>query len=248
MQFRLLVEYDGAGFAGWQIQPDERTVQGEIEAALATLLGQATRARAAGRTDTGVHASGQVVCFHTARAMSPDVVGRALNALIGNDVAVRHVDVVGDDFDPRRAATCRSYEYRIWNRRVRSPFWRHHAWHVVQPLDVAAMRAAAAHLLGERDFSSFRAAGCDADGAVRRILASDLVETVGAPLVYRVSATAFLRHMVRNIVGTLVEVGRGRRAAQSIPALLDARDRTQAGATAPAHGLCLVRVEYPPPL
>jgi tRNA pseudouridine38-40 synthase len=245
MQFRLLVEYDGGGFAGWQIQPDERTVQGEIEIALATLLGHEARARAAGRTDSGVHACGQVVCFRTHREISPEVVCRALNALLGGDVAVRSVEVVGDDFDPRRSALSRSYEYRIWNRRVRSPFWRNHAWHVVQPLDDAAMQRAAAHLIGEHDFTSLRAAGCDAGNPVRRVTTSDLAASPAGMLVYRVTATAFLRHMVRNIVGTLVEIGRSRRSADDLPALLAARDRTLAGATAPPHGLCLVRVDYP---
>lgn len=246
MQFRLLVEYDGAAFAGWQIQPDERTVQGDIESALQRLLGHEARARAAGRTDTGVHASGQVVAFRTSREIAPEVVCRALNALVGRDLAVRAVEVVADDFDPRRSAVSRSYEYRIWNRRVRSPLWRHYAWHVVQPLDTAAMSVAAAHLVGEHDFTSFRAAGCEADGPVRRILESDLATGPPGMIVYRVTATAFLRHMVRNVVGTLVEVGRGRRGADDIPALLRARDRSLAGATAPAHGLCLTKVDYPP--
>ena len=244
MQFRLLVEYDGSGFAGWQVQPDQRTVQGEIEQALLTLLGHEARAFAAGRTDTGVHASGQVVCFRTARDFSPEVVGRALNGLIGRDMAVRQVDIVDDDFDPRRSAQRRTYEYRIWNRRVRSPFWRRHAWHVIRPLDLGAMRAAAHCLIGEHDFSSFRAAGCDASHPVRRIDVSRIDGGGDGPLVYRVSATAFLRHMVRNIVGTLAEVGRGHRPASDMPELLAARNRELAGQTAPAHGLCLTLVEY----
>lgn len=244
MQFRLHVAYDGGDFAGWQVQPGERTVQGEIEAALARLLGDAARARAAGRTDAGVHASGQVVCFRTERELTPDVVRDALNAMVGRDIAVYRVDVVGDDFDPRRAATSRSYEYRIWNRRIRSPFWLRHAWHVPRPLDCAAMRSAAAHLLGEHDFTSFRAADCDAEQPVRRITQSEWSCDQPGLLVYRVSATAFLRHMVRNVVGTLVDVGRGRRDPESIAGLIAARDRSLAGATAPPHGLCLTGVEY----
>jgi len=244
MQFRMDVEYDGAGFAGWQIQPDERTVQGEIEAALARLLGRDTRAVAAGRTDAGVHARGQVVCFHTDRSLSPDVVRRALNALLGKDLAIRGVDVVADDFDPRRSARRRSYEYRIWNDRVRSPFATRHSWHIARPLDLDSMRRAAAYLVGEQDFSSFRAAGCDANHPIRLVFTSDCSRDDRSLLVYRVTATAFLRHMVRNIVGTLVEVGSGKRAADSMPALLAARDRGLAGATAPPHGLCLTAVEY----
>ncbi len=244
MQFRLAVEYDGADFAGWQIQPGLRTVQGEIEAALSRLLGHQARARAAGRTDAGVHAGGQVVCFHTSRELAPDVVRSAINAMVAKDLAVRCVDVVADDFDPRRSAIRRSYEYRIWNRRVRSPFWTRHAWHVLHPLDTDAMRQAAAVLVGEHDFSSFRAAGCDAAQPVRRLFVSELTQVSPGLLVYRVTATAFLRHMVRNIVGTLAEIGRGRRLASAMPALLAARNRDLAGPTAPPHGLCLTAVEY----
>jgi tRNA pseudouridine38-40 synthase len=245
MQFRLLIEYHGAGFAGWQVQPDQRTVQGELERAIRVLTGEAAvRVHAAGRTDTGVHASGQVACFRVERKVTPETVQRALNALTGDDLTIRRVDVVDDDFDPRRAARRRSYEYRVWNDRVRSPFWRPYAWHVIQPLDRAAMRAAAAHLVGEHDFTSFRAAGCDADHPVRRIFVSEIVTGNDTIVLYRVTATAFLRHMVRNIVGTLVEVGRGRRAADEMPELLAACNRDLAGATAPPHGLCLTRVEY----
>ena len=244
MQFRMRVEYDGGGFAGWQVQPGERTVQGEIESALVRLLGRETRASAAGRTDAGVHARGQVVCFHTDRQLSPDVVRNAVNAMVGRDLAVHEVDVVADEFDPRRSASRRAYEYRIWNRTVRSPFWLRHAWHVAQPLDIGAMRRAAAVLIGEHDFTSFRAAGCDAAHPIRRILVSEWQSEPPALLIYRVVATAFLRHMVRNIVGTLVEVGRNRRDSATLPALLAARDRNRAGATAPPHGLCLTAVDY----
>jgi len=242
--YRMSVQYDGGEFAGWQIQPGERTVQGELEAALASLLGEPVRVQAAGRTDAGVHASAQVVCFRTARETDCDTVRRAINALVGKDLAVRRVDIVDDSFDPRRSASRRSYEYRIWNDRVRSPFWLRYAWHVATPLRLDEMQAAAAHLVGEHDFTSFRAAGCDALHPVRRIFASTLSREDGPLLVYRVSATAFLRHMVRNIVGTLVEVGRGRRTEQSIAELIEARDRNLAGATAPAHGLCLTEVSY----
>lgn len=245
VQYRMLVAYDGRDFAGWQVQPDQRTVQGELESALARLFGAATRARAAGRTDAGVHASGQVVCFRADRELPPAVVRNALNAMVGRDLAVREVEWVGEDFDPRRCAVQRAYEYRIWNCSVRSPFWLHYAWHVLRPLDVEAMRQAAGDLLGEHDFTSFRAADCDAEHPVRRVLRSEWTSDGSGMLVYRVVATAFLRHMVRNIVGTLVEIGRGHRDAASIPDLLRARDRTLAGATAPPHGLCLTAVDYP---
>jgi tRNA pseudouridine38-40 synthase len=232
MHYRLLVEYDGTDFHGWQVQPDTRTVQGTLETALGRLLGVPTRVAAAGRTDAGVHATGQVVCFHSDRVLS----------LTPVDLSIAGVDTVADDFDPRRAACRRSYRYRIWTRAEPSPFWRRYAWHVPWALDLGAMRTAAAHLLGEHDFSSFRAAGCDAVHPVRRVFVST-VEHHRDLLSYEIEATAFLRHMVRNIVGTLVEVGQGRRSPD-LCALVAARDRTLAAATAPALGLCLTAVRY----
>lgn len=242
MQYRLIVEYDGTDFHGWQLQPGARTVQGELEAAVARLFGVHRRINAAGRTDAGVHAAGQVVCVPATRALPPEVVRRALNALTGPDLAIREVECVGDDFDPRRHAASRRYLYRIWNRRAASPFWRRYSWYVPRGLDGDAMRAAAEQVLGEHDFTSFQGAGCDAEHARRRVMRSALVAD-GALLVYEIEATAFLRHMVRNIVGTLVEIGLGQRAADLRP-LLAARDRTRAGATAPAAGLCLAEVRY----
>lgn len=242
MQYRLIVEYDGTDFHGWQVQTGARTVQGVLEGALAHLLGRPTRAAAAGRTDAGVHASGQVVCFHSEREIAAAVLRRALNALTPDDLVVRAAERVADAFDPRRAAQTRRYSYRIWNREEPSPFWRRYAWHVPRPLDAEAIRQAAAQVVGEHDFSSFRAAGCDAVHPVRCVVRSELAGR-GDLLVYEIEATAFLRHMVRNIVGTLVEIGSGRRAAD-LTALLAARDRRQAAATAPAHGLCLVEVRY----
>lgn len=243
MHYRLVVEYDGTALHGWQIQPGARTVQGELENAVARLFGAPSRVTAAGRTDSGVHASGQVVSFRAERGLPPEVVCRALNAHIADDVAVRQVDVVDDGFDPRRHARSRRYVYRVWNRRVPSPFWRRYAWHVPQPLDVEAMASAAAALLGEHDFTSFRAAGCDAAHPIRRVLQSAVSRSDDALVRYEIEATAFLRHMVRNIVGTLVEVGLGRRSAD-LAQLLAARDRSLAAATAPAAGLCLVEVRY----
>jgi tRNA pseudouridine38-40 synthase len=244
MHFRMVVEYEGTDFAGWQIQPDVRTVQATLETALTELLGRPTPVAAAGRTDAGVHAKAQVVSFRTDRSLSAEVICRAVNALTPADIAVRDVETVGEEFDPRRSAASRVYVYRIWNRGEASPFWRRWAWHLRHPLAVEAMNVAAAQLVGEHDFTSFRASGCDAEHPVRRVLHSEF-ERDGVLLTYRIEATAFLRHMVRNVVGTLVEVGCARRAPD-LRALLAARDRGLAGATAPAHGLCLVEVRYDP--
>ncbi len=243
MAFRLLVEYDGTDYHGWQAQPDARTVQSTLEEAVERLLGHPARVVAAGRTDAGVHAAGQVVCFQTPRDLTAAKVQRALNALTPGDLAVLAADVVPDAFDPRRSARRRAYVYRIWNRSAASPFWRRYAWHVPRPLAVEAMASAAEQLVGEHDFTSFRAAGCDAGHPVRRVFRSQ-IERRGDLVSYEIESTAFLRHMVRNIVGTLVEVGKRERRSEDIAQLLAARDRTRAGVTAPAHGLCLSAVTY----
>jgi tRNA pseudouridine38-40 synthase len=242
MHYRLVVEYDGTDFHGWQVQPEARTVQGVLEASIERLFGHPVRVRAGGRTDAGVHAAGQVVCFHSPRVVVVATIARALNALTPADIAVRSADVVPDEFDPRRMARRRSYLYRIWNRRAASPFWRRFAWHVPQALDVDAMLQAAAQIEGEHDFSSFQGTGCDAAHPIRRVFRSAVLRD-GDLITYEIDATAFLRHMVRNIVGTLVEIGRGARA-NDVEALLLARDRTKAGATAPPHGLCLTVITY----
>jgi tRNA pseudouridine38-40 synthase len=243
MRFKLIVEYDGTAYHGWQIQPDGPTIQGALEDAVRQMLGESVRVAAAGRTDAGVHAAGQAVSFSVQRDVDADRLLAALNALTPRDISIRRVEMVADDFDPRRAARSRVYVYRIWNARSPSPFWRHYAWHVARPLDVEGMRAAAAYLIGEHDFTSFQAAGCDAEHPVRRVLRSE-IESTGPLLSYTIEATAFLRHMVRTIVGTLVEVGSAQRAIDDVPRLLAARNRTLAGPRVPACGLCLTRVNY----
>jgi tRNA pseudouridine38-40 synthase len=243
MQFRMVVEYDGTGFQGWQVQPGERTVQSVLEDALQKLLQQRVRVRAAGRTDAGVHAAGQVVCFRTDYRRDCNTVLKAMNALTPPDIGIREVDVVPDDFDPRGCARSRTYVYRIWNRAVPSPFWARYAWHLRRCVAAERMDCAARDLLGEHDFTSFRAAGCQAVSPVRQVLKSRVLRD-GDLVVYEIEATGFLRHMVRNIVGFLVEIGAETRAPEEIAAVLAARDRGAAGITAPPHGLCLKEVCY----
>jgi len=244
MQLRLTVEYEGTAYRGWQLQPDGPTVQAVLEQALSIALRERVRVRGAGRTDAGVHACGQIAAVRV-REVPADLerLQKSLNALTPDDVAVREIAVVDDAFDPRRHARSRVYEYRILNAPAPSPFWRRYAWHVGDPLDARAMDEAAGQLLGEHDFAAFRGADAEpVNSTVRRVFES---RVQAAPLlVYRIEATAFLKHMVRNIVGTLVEVGRGERAAASLCELITGRDRTRAGATAPAHGLTLVAVRY----
>lgn len=243
VRYRLIIEYDGTSYHGWQLQPNGRTVQGALEEALATLFRNPVRVQASGRTDAGVHAAGQVVAFSVGTVRDRREIRSALNALTPRDISVREVAEVADEFDPRRHARSRVYEYRIWNQPWPSAFWHRVTWHMPRSLDIRAMRRAASMLSGEHDFSAFRAADCDAKTPVRRVLHSGISEAENM-LVYRVQATAFLKHMVRAIVGTLVQVGTGDLPADAIADILASRDRSRAGPTAPARGLTLVAVSY----
>jgi tRNA pseudouridine38-40 synthase len=240
---KLVLEYDGTRYVGWQVQPNGPSIQAEVERALATLHGGPRRVTAAGRTDAGVHARGQVASFAEERPLPLAAYAKGMNALLPPDVAVRAASLERDGFDARRSASGKRYRYRIVNLATRAPLARLQAWQVFRPLDAAAMGAAAAPLLGRHDFSAFRAADCEAAHAVRDVGRLDVART-GDELEVVVEATAFLKHMVRNLVGTLVEVGLGRRSPHDMEALLSSRDRTRAGRTAPPQGLCLEEVFY----
>lgn len=243
MNFKLTVEYDGTNYCGWQIQPNGKSIQAVLEDAISTFLGTRTRVTGSGRTDAGVHALGQVANFFGECVFDRHRLLRGLNALTPADITIKEVEIVPDSFDARRDGRSRVYRYYILNRSMPSPFYLNRAWHVHEPLDVSAMREAICCLVGEHDFSSFRAAGCEASHPIRQVYQNSL-EGRGDLLIYTIEATAFLRHMVRNITGTLVEVGRGLRTSASFKESLDARDRTKAGAAAPPHGLFLVKVNY----
>jgi tRNA pseudouridine38-40 synthase len=243
VNIKLTLEYDGTHYHGWQTQATAKTIQGVLETAVSTLLRRPTPIIGSGRTDAGVHALGQVANFRSDKELQPHRVQRALNALTPEDVTITTVEIVPDSFDARRDGRSRIYEYRILNRPSPSPFHLKFAWHVYDPLDIAAMREAITCLQGEHDFSSFRAASCDAIHPIRTIYRASL-NPRGELVVFTVEATAFLRHMVRNLTGTLVEVGRHQRTPQSFAELLTACDRTQAGITAPPQGLFLVQVNY----
>lgn len=243
MNVKLVVEYDGTRYHGWQTQPNCETIQETLERAISTFLSTPTKITGSGRTDAGVHALGQVINFHCKREDTPHRIRRALNALTPEDIAIKEVAVVPEEFDARRDGRARVYEYLILNRPTASPFYLNRALHVHEPLDIAAMQRVVSCLVGKHDFSSFRASGCDALHPVREVYEVSLDQR-GELLVFRIEATAFLRHMVRNIIGTLLEVGRGARSAERFSNLLASRDRTQAGPTAPPHGLYLVEVKY----
>jgi tRNA pseudouridine38-40 synthase len=241
---RLVVEYDGTGLSGWQRQANAPTVQQHLEEALAQLLTHEATVTGASRTDAGVHARGQIASFQTDRTIALHGVRRGLNSVLPDQIAVRDATEVGADFHPRFSATGKHYRYTILIRPDRSPRWRDRAWHVPEPLDAFAMQAAARHLIGEHDFSSFRAAGCTAKTTTRRIDSIAITRSEPEILDVDVRGNAFLRGMVRILVGTLVEVGHGKRTGAQVAEILAAKDRTQAGQTAPAHGLELVEVRY----
>lgn len=233
---------------GWQRQAEGDSVQSVLEDALARFEGKPVTVHGAGRTDAGVHALGQVASAEVTFTHDVTTLVRALNAQLPEDVRVLSVDDAAPGFHARFSARSKTYRYCIRNGAIASPFERAFVWHVPQPLDVVAMREAAARLLGRHDFSSFRSIGTEVPDAVRTLTVSALTEVrssdTDALLTYDVSGDGFLRHMVRAIVGTLVEVGRGWRDPAQMDALLQAKDRARAGATAPPQGLFLVRVDY----
>ncbi len=247
---KLVLEYDGSRYVGWQVQPNGRSIQAELRDALGKLLGAPVEVAAAGRTDSGVHATGQVVCFDTERTLPLKAYWMGLNSLLPEDIAVVRAEEVDAQFDPRRGSRGKRYRYRVSNRPSRSPLRRHTHWEVFAPLQVEAMARAARHLLGRHDFSSFRASDCQAAHAMRELRRLDVEGASGDAVSFVVEGTAFLKHMVRNLVGTLVEVGKGRKPEAWVAEVLASRDRTQAGPTAPPQGLVLEEVFYgegPPP-
>jgi tRNA pseudouridine38-40 synthase len=241
---KLLLEYDGTRYCGWQNQPNGPSIQAEVEQALSTLHKAPRKVTGSGRTDAGVHALGQVCTFVEPDPLPLKAYVQGMNAILPGDVAVHAASFEPDGFDARRSAAGKRYRYRIENGPTRAPLSRLVAWHVYRPLDADAMRDAARHLLGRHDFRCFQASDCTCAHAVRVVRRCDVVGESGGRIDVVLEATAFVKHMVRNVTGTLVEVGLGRRAAASLPGLLASRDRAQAGPTAPPQGLCLEEVFY----
>ena len=240
---KLILEYDGTNYAGWQVQPNGLSIQQVVEEALATLLKVPVRVHSSGRTDAGVHARGMVAAFATDRGLPLRAFSDGLNALLPPDIAVKDAQEAPDNFNPRFDAIGKRYRYTIHRGGRRSPLCRHYAWHVRGALDLAAMVEAARHLVGERDFASFRTTGCAARTTVRRIDAVGVVEE-GSLIHVDVTGSGFLRNMVRIMVGTLVEVGQGRRSAGDVALLFKQPGERFAGPTAPPQGLCLMEVYY----
>lgn len=243
-RFSITIEYDGSRYNGWQRQANGRSVQGVIEGALERLTGEAPTVRGAGRTDTGVHALGQVAHFDLSRAFGPDVVRDGLNAhLRDEEIVIRQATTVGDDFDARFSAIARHYRYRILCRRAPPAIDRRRVWHVTRPIDIEAMRTGAAMLVGHHDFTTFRSTECQAKSPMKTLDRLDLSQD-GQEIIVEASARSFLHSQVRSIVGTLTRVGIGAWPTDRVAAALLARDRAQCGPLAPPHGLYLTAVDY----
>lgn len=243
-RYKLTLEYDGSDFAGWQRQEEQLSVQQCLEEAIEAYCQQKVTSFAAGRTDAGVHARGQVAHIDLAHEAEPFVILRAINFhLKPHPIMVLHVEPVDGDFHARFSAEKRHYQYRILCREAGLALDRKRAWHIIHPIDKKAMQQAANHLLGQHDFSSFRAKQCQAKSP---IITMDrlTISQEGDTIVVDVSARSFLHHMVRNIVGTLMQVGLGRMDPDALPGIIEAKDRARAGPTAPAWGLYFMQVEY----
>ncbi|HWS99971.1 MAG TPA: tRNA pseudouridine(38-40) synthase TruA [Pyrinomonadaceae bacterium] len=249
MNYRLTLQYDGTDFHGWQVQSGERTVQGELARVLALLEGDEVIVHGAGRTDAGVHAEEQVASVRLRREMEPGRLRAALNGNLARDVRVVEASVAAEDFHARYSARGKTYVYRISNAPVMSPFLARYALHEARPLDTERMRRAARLFLGEHDWTAFSAAQSEARTRVRTVTELEVKETAGARgrgrlIEIEASADGFLRYMVRSIAGTLHAAGRGETDEETIGRAINIGDRSLAGATAPAHGLTLMRVHY----
>ncbi len=241
--FKATIEYDGTAYAGWQRQPNQPTIQDAVEAALRRITQTDVSAIAAGRTDAGVHALGQVVSFRTEKPLTPDDWLRALNATLPVDISVGAVELVSDDFHARFSAVRKLYAYRILHRPFRSALERTRAWHLYGALNLDPMREASGHLVGKHDFSSFQGHPTDVENPICDLQRLDVMKDQDIVRI-EIEADRFLKQMVRAMVGTLVEVGQGKRKPEDVKRILEATDRRAAGYTAPAQGLYLMRVDY----
>jgi len=241
---RLVIEYDGTDYLGWQVQPRGLTVQGVIEEKLSLFTRETIHLIGAGRTDSGTHAYGQVAHFKTKSRMEVRSIQKALNSLLPPDIVIQKAEEAGEEFHARKSARSKVYEYRILNRDPRPALFRGYAWHIGQKLDLEEMKKAARYLVGEHDFSSFRSVGTPTLTAVRRVERIDWRRGQSGLIQFEIEASGFLKQMVRAIVGTLVEVGKGRIRSEEFLTILESRDRKKAGPTAPAHGLFLREVKY----
>jgi tRNA pseudouridine38-40 synthase len=246
---KVILSYDGAEFSGWQVQPDTTTVQGTLASAIGRITGEKVLPQGSGRTDAGVHALAQVMTFVTSSSVPTQNFGKALNDILPASVRVLEVTEAPAEFHARHSARAKTYRYRIYRAAICPPFLARYVWHYPYPLDEEAMMRSAEFVVGEKDFTSFAAVDPergkdDAPASNVRTIFSSIWERVGGELTYTVRGSGFLHHMVRNLVGTFILVGKGTLHVEDVTRILEARHRSAAGATAPASGLYLVNVEY----
>ena len=249
MNYKLTLQYDGTDFQGWQIQDRQRTVQGELTRVLGLLEGRGVSVHGSGRTDAGVHAEGQVANMQLQLAFTPERLRAALNGNLSRDARVLQVEIAPDDFHARFSARGKTYLYRVVLGPVMSPFWERYAHLEARPLDLARIQAAARLFLGEHDWTAFSAAKADGENRVRNVLDFTVEsrwndQAQGVMIEFRITAAGFLRYMVRSIVGTMLEVGRGEKDSDTIQTAIVTGDRDLAGKTASAQGLTLYKVGY----
>jgi tRNA pseudouridine38-40 synthase len=241
---KLLIEYDGTKYRGWQVQPKGPTIQGVLEEKIELLTGNPVRLFGSGRTDAGVHALGQVAHFKTKNPMDISSMRRALNSLLPSDIVIQRIEEVHEGFHARKDSKSKVYEYRILNRNLRSAFQRGYVWHIPQKLNLTEMKKATQSLIGEHDFSAFRTVGSPTRTTVRRVIRAEWKRGRDGLIRFEIEANGFLKQMVRSIIGTLVEVGKGKINDVEFRKILESKDRKKAGPTAPAHGLFLEEVRY----
>ena len=241
---KLLIEYNGTKYQGWQVQPKGLTIQGVLEEKLGLLIGEAIQLFGSGRTDSGVHALGQVAHFKTENPMDIRSMQRALNSLLPPDIVIQKTEEVDEGFHARKHSKSKVYEYRILNRNLRSAFQWGFVWHIPQKMNFQEMEKATARLIGEHDFSSFRSTGSPTRTTLRRVIRAEWKRGPNGLIRFEIEANGFLKQMVRSIVGTLVEVGKGKINEEEFRRILESKDRRKAGPTAPAQGLFLKEVKY----
>ncbi len=242
--FKITIEYDGSAYHGWQRQATDRTIQGEIENVLMTMTGNRVALTGSGRTDAGVHAFNQVANFRCDTSLSSEVFQKGLNSLLPEDIVITSCEAVPEKFHARYDVKSKTYHYRIFNRSLPVAIFRQYAWYIRKKLDLDAMRSALRFIVGSHDFKAFEGSGSPRANSVRRVMNADLVKTDDGYIVLKIEGDGFLKFMVRNIVGTLVDVGFGKITPDDFKRILVSKDRNLAGITAPAHGLFLMNVKY----
>jgi tRNA pseudouridine38-40 synthase len=245
--FKIIIEYDGTAYHGWQRQKSCRSIQGEIEKALLRMTGDRIAITGSGRTDAGVHAMGQVANFFCNKNIEPENFQKGLNSILSKDIIIKDCLIIDSKFHARYDATSKIYNYRILNRKVPSAIDRNYSWFIHKKLNELAMQSAIFHILGRHDFRSFEGAGSPRSDSIRTVLHASLTKQENGYLIFRIEGNGFLRFMVRNIVGTLVDVGLGKITPGDFKKIFLSKDRNLAGATAPPHGLFLMEVKYGTP-